>query len=665
MRISISGGIKTINISNAIQSKIESGGDDIVTLSSIDELIEYIDCGYNIDRIILIEQAITEDGSINDMGEIRGIINNISSIISAKQPKAKVVFLTKYDDLADIIYEESLSVRGNSIIVIKQPPYAANFFIMLATEELDNIDSELTYTPGTLNNNDEEEWEQPDDAEAEQVDNLDLELLRELAKEDTAGSEEESNMQWDDDAFDDDSGDKEIKDEIQEDTLENDSTAEVSDEWEDENTDTDDVSSTEEAEHLNNDVSVGMEWEDTVEDSSDIDEQWEDDEVSTEETEQVSSINEDEIYSSNNNVQLEGTHDRLEDIASDTLYTAEDDTSRQLDNEAIYKKEESSTDDALYTQNDREAKGMFSTSRLNRKQRAQSYDGIKLNIDGGITTTELAHRIESFASRGNSIVVTGSGGTGVSTIVLNMANFIASLGYSVLIVDMDTMHRTQSYITKQSYNSIEAGDSSLMTTINSGSPAERYAKVVRPGIHLLSMWMGGDCVPVGDIIKREKLPRFINSIKSSYNFAIYDIPFEYATTVLQDVIYTADNIVNVVDCSNYGISKFMLDYCNIASEEMQEALFNRTEIVFNKFRGLDTVMGRKVRKFTDILKILDDKVIDLTSTDSGIYFSNMHIVSKLDYDDRFEEQWFGNKWYSDTPEGRAIFGQLVGDIILY
>ena len=57
--------------------------------------------------------------------------------------------------------------------------------------------------------------------------------------------------------------------------------------------------------------------------------------------------------------------------------------------------------------------------------------------------------MESFASRGNGIVVTGCRWDwSKHYIALNMANFIASIGYSVIIVDMDTKHRAQSYMSK-------------------------------------------------------------------------------------------------------------------------------------------------------------------------------------------------------------------------
>ena len=127
MKIAITAGIKTSNITEAVISNINSGGNDLITLPSLNELIEYIDCGYRLERIIIIEQAITSNDEIRDINEIRKRVNTISSIIGNKQPSAEVVFITRYDDLADVIYEESLSVRANSLIVVKDRPYSTSF----------------------------------------------------------------------------------------------------------------------------------------------------------------------------------------------------------------------------------------------------------------------------------------------------------------------------------------------------------------------------------------------------------------------------------------------------------------------------------------------------------------------------------------------------------
>ena len=62
---------------------------------------------------------------------------------------------------------------------------------------------------------------------------------------------------------------------------------------------------------------------------------------------------------------------------------------------------------------------------------------------------------------------------------------------------------------------------------------------------------------------------------------------------------------------------------------------------------------------------MDDKVVDLTGVDSGMYFMNMHIVGKIDYDEKFDDQWFSNKWYSDDKHGKEVFSQLVAETVLY
>lgn len=725
MRIALSGGQKTINITTAIESKIQSGGDDLVTLPSIDDLIEYIDCGYKIDRVLISEQSITANGEVADVTTIRNTINGICRLLHSKEHDAKVVFFTSYNDLAEIIHDESLEVRANSIIILKDKPYSTSFFIEILTSELDKINREWVYVP---HSNEEDEWEtdgeeedtteewddntentEESDEEAEQWDDdfdddeFDTDEEQESNEEDTTeawdnigGRGLDDDGEWDDGEFD---TDDEVTEEDSNDTVERidmtsieDAIGKIEDDvqsdiWdnpddiEKENTAGELDDADEEPEHEEEHDELDTVWE---EDSNEIAEQesnWDDDDTADENTAGDSvwedTADEDEPVKkddpienvweepeeANDGIAEDAWEDNESTYANEEAYAISD----SIHEEAYDDSQDQHNIDDIYKQAEEEDRttpkvGVGFTGRSSRKRRASDQ---MVNIDGGISVSELAHRMESFASRGNAIAVLGNGGTGASSVVINMANFIASMGYSVLIVDADTLHRSQSYITKEAYNAIEAGSSDLMAAINSGAPVERFAKVVRPGVHLLSMWMGGDCVPIEDIIKQEKLTRFINSVKSSFNFTIYDIPFSTGTTFLRDVVYTADNIVNVVDASNWGVSKFMLDCCNIASEEMQETIFNRTEIIFNKFRGIDSIFGRNVKKLSDILRVMDDKVVDLTGVDSGMYFMNMHIVGKIDYDEKFDEQWFSNKWYSDDKHGKEVFSQLVAETVLY
>lgn len=710
MKITITAGIKTINISNAIEERLNSSGDSLVTLPSLEELEEYIECGYKIDRIVIIEQAITDDGSLNDQTEIRNRVNDISSIIASREKDAEVVILTRYDEIADLIYEESLSIRARSCILVKDRPYSTSFFVGITTSDISNIDSVLIYKPKA-----DVQWEESNDIENQTEDDLDLEddtewdfdcEDEEYDTEETDGWDNTSHLVRDITDINYDTGEIETYS-INNKGTDNESNGRndieintCGDEWDSidselENEKNNSEDKLKESEDYIEDWLDDQEddWENTEDELKNTEDEWNDnavDDILTDST--CNNTTENEVY--NNNIHDEtysediANKDRIseddieeieysskgnEDIESstdwvdDTVYATDENTDKH---EQVYDDQDESIEE-IYKQNEEETKrnrGSISTGfagRRNREQRQKSNDGIKINIDGGITTSELSHRMESFASRGNTIVMTGSGGTGTSILALNMANAIAKLGYSVIIVDMDTKHRAQSYMSKEAYNALEPDTSDLISAINSGAPVERFAKIIRPGIHLLSLWMGGDCVKASEVLNKDKITRFMNFIKTSYNFAIYDMTFEDATGFLQDIMFTADNIVNVVDSSNWGITKFMLDYCNIQYEDVQEAMFNRTELIFNKFEDINNIMGRKVKKITDILKILDDKVVDLTGVDSGLYFSNMHIAGIVEYDRLYENSWYNNKWVSDSKDGKERFIRLVAETVLY
>ena len=126
----------------------------------------------------------------------------------------------------------------------------------------------------------------------------------------------------------------------------------------------------------------------------------------------------------------------------------------------------------------------------------------------------------------------------------------------------------------------------------------------------------------------------------------------------------ADNIVMTIDCSNWGITKTMLNVCNIDSDDMMETFFNRGQILFNRYRALNKVMGRKVKTAIDITKVMDFKVRDLLGEDPGYYFQTMHICGLINEDARFESGWYGDTQYSDTKDGRKIFLDVLKNIVL-
>lgn len=277
---------------------------------------------------------------------------------------------------------------------------------------------------------------------------------------------------------------------------------------------------------------------------------------------------------------------------------------------------------------------------------------------------KIKEDLRPFAARGNSILVTGCGGCGTSTIAFNLANIICQLGYTVLLVDMDTEERTQNYISKLNYESMEAEGANLMVAVNSTTGISKDVSVVRTGFHLLTMGIATDTAPVEDILHKEKIARFINLAKTSYNFVIYDVPFKETVGFLSDITYMCDNLVLTVDASNWGITKTLLSMCNIDSDDMQDTMFSRAQLVFNRQRSLSRVLGTKVRSCYDIVKAMDKKVKELIGEDPGYHFEDLHIAGIINDDPVFEDGWFEQVQYSDTRKGQAIFLELADSIIL-
>ena len=277
---------------------------------------------------------------------------------------------------------------------------------------------------------------------------------------------------------------------------------------------------------------------------------------------------------------------------------------------------------------------------------------------------QIKATFDAFAARGNSIVVTGCGGCGTSTVAFNLANTICNLGYTVLLVDMDTVNKAQSYMSRDAYEAITVDDASVMSAVNSSHGISAHVAVIRQGFHLLTMGMGSDTKKPDEAFVKDKVIRFVNSAKASHNFIIYDVPFEYAVGHLEGVLFGADNVVLTIDASNWGVSKALLHMCNIGNDDIEENLFNRTQLLFNRCGSLSKVLGRKIRKITDIPKIMDRKLYELAGN-TGYSFERLHICGCIKDSSKFEAGWFDDVQYSDTKDGFEEFVEILRNIVLH
>lgn len=345
----------------------------------------------------------------------------------------------------------------------------------------------------------------------------------------------------------------------------------------------------------------------------------------------------------------------------------------QMDNESSmfsqndYENEDSSVGGLKDMQNQQFTKPVQETKKkiklFGKKGTEQSkkVEPVKTNVS---VIDKIKEDLRPFAARGNSIVVTGCGGSGTSFVAYSLASIIAQLGYNSLLVDMDMEGRTQNYISRDNYDSMEPDGANLMAAVNSTTGINTHLSVVRTGFHLLSTGLSTDTAPASELLHKERLQRFSNLAKTTHQFTIYDVPFDLATGFLSDITYMADNIALVVDASNWGITKTMLAMCNVGSDDMQDALFNRAQLVFNKYRNLDKFLGNPVKTCADITRVMDKKVLELVGDDTGLHFEDLHIAGILNDDPNIEKGWFEKVQYVDTEIGQKIFLELIDKIVL-
>lgn len=687
MRVLWCGGKKTDKIVNAIEGRFKETGTEFAYVNTVEEFEEYLECGYRFDRAIIIDRALNSDDEIEDEKEIRENINIVSSAINELCRDSQIVFLSATEDIAALIEEESMIISDISKILVKAPEYSVLFFKNLVTTELDDFAEGIVYESKLENKQEDEgdlEWEDDDwetEAEAEE-DNIDTE---------NNANDKDTDSEWEDEASDD-GVDSDILD-----SIESGLSSElelVDNEKEIKDTDTD--WNTEESEF----GTEGSDWNTDDNDWNTDDNDWETDESewNTQDEDNTSNLEDgqdsqdDEVSSSEDDWEYEETvdneeesNDELEDYSEDESNTEEgqihaEEISKQAN---IYGAEEelSSEDeweddteweDDSYSENEQ---GLYG----NEGQPVQSYnssselynnnDNTPRNIERidagqGVNIKQVKHELDPFASRGTSIVVTGMGGSGTSTVAFNLANVAANLGYTVLLVDFDIENRTQGYMSRNAYDSLSLDGINLVEAVNSSSNIDKATKLVKPGLYILSCGMGGSIAPVEELVRKEKLARFSSMAKNKYNFIIYDIPFKSATTHLAEIVYGADNLVVNIEGNNWGVAKALLSIGNIEYEDMQDAVFNRGQLIFNKVMGINNILGYKAKTIADILDKMDKKTRELAKVDVGIYYRDMEVIGSINFDTEYEQYWFNRTQYSDTPKGSIIYTNLLMKIVL-
>lgn len=706
MKVLISAGLLTNNIVAGINKKLESGGIDFLVVPFIEDIGEIYQRGEYFDRAVILEQSWTHDFQDQDEGEVREHIHQFTNDMASRNiDNISFVFLAQEESTGEMVYDEILPIQSSSVVLVKQPRYSITFFKELVTTEITKMPDELVYKPTIITNDvDQVHHEEFDDTpvtpeynpdyegDIEKEIGTDGELFNGNKLEMGAGMDfgndpeqfetsEQAGEQfgiWDDDF------DKPVDSDIPE-----------GDPVDPDDPDFSDIPNdrfeTGDIPDMGGDVVVddGFDFTSSGEEHHKLD------------LEKHEDIPEQPFIPQTEQYPNEETFDNSRQAGEIPDYTGEDpeftgdqsgDMGYQQDDGAGYQEDGAGYQEEQYEDpeqfhdenqngaanqdynpdydnyNNQPMQGDYGTpdyeSEYTREPDIVAPIPVKQNNRVDLSNSQIKATLDAFANRGNSILVTGCGGCGTSTIALNLANVINNLGYTVLLVDLDTMGKTQSYISKDNYDCIEPESAGLRQAVNSTSGINAHIAIVRQGFHLLTMGLASDAVHIDKILEKNKLLRFMNLAKTSHNFVIYDVPFETAIGFGQDFTFMADNLVITVDCSNWGITKTMINLTNIDNEDMRETLFNKGQLLFNRYRALNKVMGRKVKTAIDITKAMDYKSWELLGEDPGYYFQSMHICGLINEDARFESGWYESTQYSDTKEGNKMFLELLKNIVL-
>ena len=285
----------------------------------------------------------------------------------------------------------------------------------------------------------------------------------------------------------------------------------------------------------------------------------------------------------------------------------------------------------------------------------------KQNIGGG-NVNKLKEKLDVFKRNGCIITVTGGKASGKTTVAGNLANILCKFGYSVLVIDMDTMSKGQTTLNQDNFVTINSGrseQSALKSALGSTSDRiGRFVSIVRPGFHVLGTSTRADKISYEDI-ENKYINRFLHNCQNSYNFIIVDIPFEAAADRFADMVTIANQLVITERLDNAGLMDMLIDMSNIEDEDMTDAIFEKAKVVFNMDYGAKALLGKKVNKTSDVLNALDIRLNEVIGFNPDYSFSDLEVVYAIKHNNNIKNYILDKKYYSDTVEGKNLFVDLL------
>jgi dentin sialophosphoprotein (fragment) len=312
-------------------------------------------------------------------------------------------------------------------------------------------------------------------------------------------------------------------------------------------------------------------------------------------------------------------------------------------------------------------RGLFGRVKENRpkqnQQATQSQAGFN-KLD------ELRKMLDTYNRRGHCMVVSGASNSGSTTLAGNIANVVASLGYTVAIVDFDLSKRGQTYLSRDAFLAVNSGDNYSETLVkvinNKNSNISANSAIVKAGLNLFGTNVEEDTPDISKVVKsQDKLRDFIYNLKSIYNFIVFDCPLDYLETHLAELEIGADSLVLNVEPTNKSLLEFTMKLVNISDYRISRDIFNRAKIVVNKSNSSSgKVLGKKYSNYLNMMSLLDQHIYDVTGHETGGMFTRLRVVSSLPVIANLDGYIYNRGYFSDTREGKEMYLKVLSDILI-
>lgn len=287
------------------------------------------------------------------------------------------------------------------------------------------------------------------------------------------------------------------------------------------------------------------------------------------------------------------------------------------------------------------------------------------DAEEAIDEKHLRKTLDSISRSGHSIVVTGCSGAGVSTVAYNTANTLSRLGYRTLIVDLDTEQKAQGYISTQAYESVDKDSADIERAINDLESVASVASLVKKNLYIITIGVAADAERFEDTINKNNIAEFMGMAKATFDFVVYDVPISNIIQGSNTLAIMCDTIIEVIDCSTWGIMKAIGVLFNIEDRMLLNVMFNKPKIVFNRVSNKNTLLGKVFKpEKKEWAKDVDGIAYQLMGEDIGVRFGDLGKASILRKNDNMDSYWYTRKAYSDTKDGVKEFVDILKETLV-